>query len=103
MSQHDKMIPLTSFLQEEMTLSIGDRMMNSIASLPAATRLRLLAFLHFVEEPWKLAGGVGFFCRGRSAPDPDGSATLRVQQALGSGGTTLRLLAFGTIMTRRMM
>ena len=83
MSQHDKMIPLTSFLQEEMTLSIGDRMMNSIASLPAATRLRLLAFLHFVEEPGNLLAELDFSAGGDLRLILMARQPCRVQQALG--------------------
>jgi hypothetical protein len=64
MSRRDKVIPLTSFLQEEMALSISDRMMNSIASLPSVTRLRLLAFLHFVEEPTNLLAELDFSAAG---------------------------------------
>jgi hypothetical protein len=64
MSRRDKIIPLNSFLQEEMALSISDRMMASIASLPSVTRLRLLAFLHFVDEPRNLSAELDFAASG---------------------------------------
>ena len=60
MSQHDKLIPLTSFLfQEEMTLAFGDCMMNSIASLPTGGCPSPLR-----RRARKLAGGVGFSAGG---------------------------------------
>ncbi|WP_210485202.1 hypothetical protein [Microvirga antarctica] len=60
MSRHNKRNPLKSFLQEEMALSITDTMMDSLARLPSVTRLRLLAFLHFVEEPTRLSAELDF-------------------------------------------
>jgi hypothetical protein len=64
MSQREKIIPLKAFLQEEMALSMSDKMMNSIASLPSVTRLRLLAFLHFVDEPKSLSAELDFAASG---------------------------------------
>ena len=64
MSQHEKLIPLNSFLQEELARAAGDRMLGSIASLPSVTRLRLLAFLHFVEDPHSLSAELGFSASG---------------------------------------
>jgi hypothetical protein len=64
MSRRDKVLPLKSFLQEEMTLALGDRMMDSIALLPSVTRLRLLAFLHFLDEPKSLSAKLDFAASG---------------------------------------
>lgn len=64
MSRHDKLHPLKTFLQEEMALALSDTMMDSIARLPQVTRLRLLAFLHFVEEPKNLLAELDFAASG---------------------------------------
>ncbi len=64
MSRRDKILPLKTFLQEEMALSASDKMLNSIASLPSVTRLRLLAFLHFVDEPKTLSAELDFAASG---------------------------------------
>jgi hypothetical protein len=64
MSRREKVPPLTSFLQEEMALALSDRMMDSIALLPSVTRLRLLAFLHFIEEPKSLSAELDFAASG---------------------------------------
>ena len=39
-------------------------MLGSIASLPSITRLRLMAFLHFVEDPHTLSAELGFSASG---------------------------------------
>jgi hypothetical protein len=59
-----KVIPLKSFVQEEMALALSDRLMQSIALLPSITRLRLLAFLHFIEEPKTLSAELDFAASG---------------------------------------
>ena len=64
MSRRDKIHPLKCFLQEEMALAVSDTMLASIALLPASTRLRLLAFLHFVEEPGSLSAELDFAASG---------------------------------------
>ncbi|KAB0267640.1 hypothetical protein [Microvirga brassicacearum] len=79
MSRRDKAFPLKSFLQEEMTLALSDTMLNSIALLPSVTRLRLLAFLHFVDEPKSLAAELNF------ADSGDLRLTLIARQPAESG------------------
>jgi len=47
----DETPPLASFVQEEMIEGIGTNLGQLLHLLPSVTRLRLLAFLHLVEQP----------------------------------------------------
>ena len=60
MSQREKHSPLTTFLQEEMALTLTDNVVDAVTRLPSVTRLRLLAFLHLVERPQTMHAELDF-------------------------------------------
>ena len=47
----DEKPPLASFVQEELIDGISRNLSQLLDLLPSVARLRLLAFLHLVEEP----------------------------------------------------
>ena len=51
MSQPDENAPLSSFVQEEMINGVSETLSQCLAQLPRIVRLRLLAFMHLVENP----------------------------------------------------
>jgi hypothetical protein len=51
MSLPDETTPLTSFVQEELANGISKNLGQLLPLLPSIARLRLLAFLHLVEQP----------------------------------------------------
>jgi hypothetical protein len=51
MSLPDENHPVTSFVQEEMIENLTQAMAQFLAQWPPVTRLRLLAFMHLVEQP----------------------------------------------------
>jgi hypothetical protein len=51
MSRPEENLPLASFVQEEMIDSLSKALAQLLGQLPPAARLRLLAFMHLVENP----------------------------------------------------
>jgi hypothetical protein len=51
MSLPDETTPLASFVQEELADGISKNLGQLLTLLPSVARLRLLAFLHLVEQP----------------------------------------------------
>jgi hypothetical protein len=51
MSLPDENHPVNSFVQEEMIENLTQAMAQFLAQWPPVTRLRLLAFMHLVEQP----------------------------------------------------
>jgi hypothetical protein len=51
MSLPDESHPMTSFVQEEMIDNLTQAMTQCLAQWPPVARLRLLAFMHLVEQP----------------------------------------------------
>ncbi|MFD0464243.1 hypothetical protein ACFQY9_22800 [Microvirga aerilata] len=51
MSLPDENHPVNSFVQEEMIENLSQAMAQFLAQWPPVTRLRLLAFMHLVEQP----------------------------------------------------
>jgi hypothetical protein len=51
MSLPDESHPVTSFVQEEMIENLAQTMTQFLAQWPPVARLRLLAFMHLVEQP----------------------------------------------------
>jgi hypothetical protein len=51
MSLPDENHPVNSFVQEEMIENLTQAMAQFFAQWPPVTRLRLLAFMHLVEQP----------------------------------------------------
>ncbi|WP_243374049.1 hypothetical protein [Microvirga solisilvae] len=51
MSLPDEKLPLASFVQEEMAEGLGENLSQLLDLLPPVVRLRLLAFMHLVEQP----------------------------------------------------
>jgi hypothetical protein len=51
MSLPDENHPVASFVQEEMIENLTQAMAQFLAQWPPVTRLRLLAFMHLVEQP----------------------------------------------------
>ncbi|WP_091129676.1 hypothetical protein [Microvirga guangxiensis] len=51
MSLPEELHPLASFIEEEMTHGISKNLGQLLDLLPAVARLRLLAFMHLVEQP----------------------------------------------------
>ncbi len=51
MSLPDESHPVASFVQEEMIENLTQAMAQFLAQWPPVTRLRLLAFMHLVEQP----------------------------------------------------
>jgi hypothetical protein len=51
MSRPDETSALASFIQEEFTNGISKNLGQLLPLLPSPVRLRLLAFLHLVEQP----------------------------------------------------
>jgi hypothetical protein len=51
MSLPDESLPLASFVQEELIDSLNDTLVQFLEQLPSVVRLRLLAFMHLVEQP----------------------------------------------------
>ena len=51
MSLPDENHPVTSFVQEEIIENSTQAMAQFLAQWPPVTRLRLLAFMHLVEQP----------------------------------------------------
>ncbi len=51
MSQPDEKLALASFVQEEMISNINKTLQELLEQLPAVARMRLLAFMHLVEDP----------------------------------------------------
>ena len=51
MSLPDENHPVASFVQEEMIENLTQAMVQFLAQWPPVTRLRLLAFMHLVEQP----------------------------------------------------
>jgi len=47
----DEKSPLASFIQEEMIDGVRENLSQLLDLLPPVARLRLLAFLHLVEQP----------------------------------------------------
>ncbi|MXQ11699.1 hypothetical protein [Microvirga makkahensis] len=47
----DEKLPIASFIQEEMIDGARENLSRLIDLLPPVARLRLLAFLHLVEQP----------------------------------------------------
>lgn len=51
MSLPDEIPPVTSFVQEEMADGATQTLTACLSQLPPIVRLRLLAFMHLVEDP----------------------------------------------------
>lgn len=51
MSLPDEKLPLASFVQEEMIENLSECLSHLLETLPPVARLRLLAFMHLVENP----------------------------------------------------
>lgn len=51
MSQPDESLPLQSFVQEEMFDSLPEMLTQVLGQLTPVARLRLLAFIHLIENP----------------------------------------------------
>ena len=51
MSLPDEIPPVASFVQEEMTDGVARTLAACLSRLPPVVRLRLLAFVHLVEDP----------------------------------------------------
>jgi hypothetical protein len=51
MSPPEEKLPLASFVQEEMIENLSDSLARLLGTLPSVARLRLLAFMHLVENP----------------------------------------------------
>lgn len=51
MSLPDEEIPLAAFVQEEMVEGISKGMSQLLDLAPPIVRLRLLAFMHLIEQP----------------------------------------------------
>lgn len=51
MSRPDEEVPLASFVQEEMAEGLSENLSQLLELLPPIVRLRLLAFMHLVEQP----------------------------------------------------
>lgn len=51
MSLPEEKLPLASFVQEEMIENLSDSLAQLLGTLPSVARLRLLAFMHLVENP----------------------------------------------------
>jgi hypothetical protein len=51
MSLPKEKIPLASFVQEEMIENLSESLSQLLGTLPSIVRLRLLAFMHLVENP----------------------------------------------------
>jgi|GEM_PF-3028986 len=51
MSLPDEIPPVTSFVQEEMADGATQTLAAYLSQLPPIVRLRLLAFMHLVEDP----------------------------------------------------
>jgi hypothetical protein len=51
MSLPDETPPVTSFIQEEMADGATQTLAACLSQLPPIVRLRLLAFMHLVEDP----------------------------------------------------
>ncbi len=54
MSLPEEDAPLASFVQEEMVESLSKTLTGLIDRLPPVTRLRLLAFMHLIDDPGAL-------------------------------------------------
>ncbi|MCG7392004.1 hypothetical protein MHY87_03700 [Microvirga sp. ACRRW] len=51
MSLPEERPPLASFIHEEMSQGISNNLSQLLDLLPSVARLRLVAFLHLVEQP----------------------------------------------------
>jgi hypothetical protein len=51
MSLPEEKLPLASFVQEEMIDNLSETLSQLLGALPPVARLRLLAFMHLVENP----------------------------------------------------
>jgi hypothetical protein len=51
MSLPEEKLPLASFVQEEMIENLSESLSQLLGTLPSLARLRLLAFMHLVENP----------------------------------------------------
>lgn len=51
MSQPDEKLALASFVQEEMINNTNETLLELLEQLPIVVRLRLLAFMHLMENP----------------------------------------------------
>lgn len=51
MSRPEENLPLASFIQEEMIDCLSKALTGVLAQLTPVARLRLLAFIHLVEDP----------------------------------------------------
>ena len=51
MSLPDESPPIASFVQEEMIDTLNEMLAQFLTQLPPVARLRLLAFMHLVEQP----------------------------------------------------
>jgi hypothetical protein len=51
MSLPEEKLPIASFVQEEMIENLSETLSQLLGTLPALARLRLLAFMHLVENP----------------------------------------------------
>ncbi|MGO4386559.1 hypothetical protein AB4Y85_03395 [Microvirga sp. 2YAF29] len=51
MSRPEEKLPLASFVQEEMIENLSESLAQLLGTLPPLARLRLLAFMHLVENP----------------------------------------------------
>ena len=51
MSQPEEKLPIATFVQEEMIENLSGSLAQLLETLPPVARLRLLAFMHLVENP----------------------------------------------------
>jgi hypothetical protein len=74
MSLPDEIPPVTSLVQEEMTDAVARTLAACLSRLPPVVRLRLLAFVHLVEDPATLKAALEI--------TPSGSMRLTLDAAV---------------------
>jgi hypothetical protein len=74
MSLPDEISPVSSFVQEEMSDGATQALAACLAQLPPIVRLRLLAFMHLVEDPTTLKAALEI--------TPSGSMRLTLDTAV---------------------
>ncbi len=74
MSLPDENPPLASFIQEEMIDNASETLAQCLAGMPPIVRLRLLAFMHLVEDPAALKAALEI--------TPSGSMRLTLDAAV---------------------
>jgi hypothetical protein len=79
MSLPEEKLPLASFVQEEMIENLSESLSQLLGTLPSIARLRLLAFMHLVENPDTMRATLDI--------EPSGSLRLTLDTLVAPGRT----------------